>query len=81
MSAARKSPKRHAPTGKASRRQPQAVRACRACGCTDDDCGACIARTSHPCSWVEDDLCSACAVPRALSAARAAQPGDPASWL
>jgi hypothetical protein len=37
------------------------VRTCRACGCTDDDCRQCIARTGRPCSWVEQDLCSACA--------------------
>lgn len=30
-------------------------RTCRVCGCTDDD--ACF----PPCSWVEVDLCSACA--------------------
>ncbi len=35
--------------------------ACRACGCTDDDCRECIERTGEPCHWVEDDLCSACA--------------------
>lgn len=36
-------------------------RTCRKCGCTDDDCGACIERTGRPCWWHEDDLCSACA--------------------
>lgn len=35
-------------------------RRCRACGCTDDDCSQCVERTRHPCSWVEEDLCSAC---------------------
>ena len=35
-------------------------RTCRRCGCTDDDCGGCVARTGQPCSWVEADLCSAC---------------------
>ena len=34
---------------------------CRKCGCTDEDCSGCIARTGHACSWVEGDLCSACA--------------------
>lgn len=34
---------------------------CRECGCTDDDCTWCIARTGEPCMWVEPDLCSACA--------------------
>ena len=36
------------------------VRACRVCGCTDDDCRQCIARTGEPCRWVAQDLCSAC---------------------
>lgn len=36
------------------------TRACRRCGCTDADCRQCVARTGKPCSWVEDDLCSAC---------------------
>jgi hypothetical protein len=34
--------------------------ACRVCGCTNDDCSKCIARTGQPCSWAEPDLCSAC---------------------
>jgi hypothetical protein len=37
------------------------IRTCRVCGCTDDDCHKCIEKTGHPCRWVEDDLCSACA--------------------
>lgn len=36
------------------------VRRCRACGCTDADCRQCIQRTGRPCTWVEEDLCSAC---------------------
>ncbi len=36
------------------------VRRCRVCGCTDEDCRQCIAKTGHPCHWVEVDLCSAC---------------------
>jgi len=36
------------------------VRACRKCGCTDDDCRGCVERTGSPCHWVERDLCSAC---------------------
>ena len=36
------------------------IRRCRVCGCTDDDCSQCIEKTGEPCSWVEDDLCSAC---------------------
>lgn len=37
---------------------------CRECGCTDDDCSGCIERTGEPCSWIEEDLCSACAPPQ-----------------
>ena len=37
------------------------VPTCRKCGCTDADCSGCIERTGAPCSWVEPDLCSACA--------------------
>ncbi len=33
---------------------------CRECGCTNDDCRACIKKTGSPCYWVEPDLCSAC---------------------
>lgn len=36
------------------------LRACRMCGCTELDCRGCIEKTGKPCSWVEDDLCSAC---------------------
>ena len=43
----------------------QAPRTCRICGCTDEDCSQCIERTGQPCSWVEEDLCSAC-TPEAL---------------
>lgn len=35
------------------------VRACRQCGCTDEK--ACVDEAGTPCSWVEPDLCSACA--------------------
>ena len=38
------------------------VRTCRICGCTDNDCRQCIAKTGEPCSWIEKDLCSACEV-------------------
>ena len=34
---------------------------CRVCGCTDDDCSQCFEKTGEPCTWVEPDLCSACA--------------------
>ena len=44
---------------------------CRKCGCTDDDCGQCIDKTGAPCTWVETNLCSACAGPTA------AQPNAP----
>jgi hypothetical protein len=35
---------------------------CHKCGCTDDDCSRCIARTGSPCSCADEDhtLCSAC---------------------
>lgn len=36
-------------------------RACRVCGCTDDDCSECVEKQGYPCWWVEDDLCSRCA--------------------
>lgn len=36
------------------------VRKCRVCGCTDEDCRECIAKTGRPCWWVSGDLCSAC---------------------
>ncbi len=35
-------------------------RACRRCGCTEEDCSGCIRRTGEPCYWVAHDLCSAC---------------------
>lgn len=35
-------------------------RRCRNCGCTDMDCSGCIEKTGQPCTWVEQDLCSAC---------------------
>lgn len=34
------------------------ARACRNCGCTDDN--ACIVPGKGPCWWVEADLCAAC---------------------
>ena len=33
---------------------------CRVCGCTEFDCTDCVERTGEPCSWIEEDLCSAC---------------------
>jgi hypothetical protein len=41
----------------------EAVRSCRVCGCTDNDCRGCIERTGRPCYWVRSDLCSACVEP------------------
>lgn len=40
---------------------PYRERRCRVCGCTDADCRECIRKTGRPCSWVDADLCSACA--------------------
>lgn len=34
-------------------------RACRLCGCTQED--ACFDEAFGPCFWVGDDLCSQCA--------------------
>jgi hypothetical protein len=34
---------------------------CRVCGCTDEDCTQCFEKTGEGCTWVEPDLCSACA--------------------
>jgi len=42
-------------------------RRCRECFCTDDNCEACFERTGEPCSWVDEDLCSAC-IPEAEQA-------------
>lgn len=36
------------------------IRRCRVCGCTELNCAQCFVKTGKPCSWVEDDLCSAC---------------------
>lgn len=33
---------------------------CRICGCSEDNCSQCIQRTGRPCSWVAENLCSAC---------------------
>lgn len=53
------------------------IRSCRVCGCTEADCTGCIERTGGPCSWVEADLCSACA-PAAAVMHRSAVPEHPA---
>lgn len=53
---------------------------CHICGCTDEDCSGCIARTGTSCQWVHDwkkgekPLCSACLSPITKSI-----PADPAS--
>jgi hypothetical protein len=39
------------------------IRTCRICGCTDENCSGCIAKTGMPCHWVDVDLCSACVFP------------------
>lgn len=40
------------------------ARRCRECGCTQHDCHHCIEKTGSPCTWVDADLCSACAPPK-----------------
>ena len=42
-------------------------RACRVCGCTDDD--ACVT-AAGACAWAEADLCTACRDLRAAGFAR-----------
>lgn len=37
------------------------LRRCRVCGCTEFNCIQCVEKTGKPCTWIEDDLCSACA--------------------
>jgi hypothetical protein len=48
-------------------KHPEAVsdRECRVCGCTDSQ--PCVTATG-PCSWVEEDLCSACATKERIGA-------------
>lgn len=41
-------------------------RQCRVCGCSDYDCSQCIEKTNQACYWVEEDLCSACAINKGL---------------
>ncbi len=45
---------------KVKRTKAKPQQRCRICGCTELDCSQCIAKTGHPCHWIEDDLCSAC---------------------
>lgn len=49
------------PEGRIVHFLPTPERKCRVCGCTNSDCRQCIEKTGSPCSWVEWDLCSACA--------------------
>lgn len=37
---------------------------CRICGCSEFD--ACVDALGMPCRWVEEDLCSSCAVGASL---------------
>lgn len=37
------------------------IKMCMKCGCTDDNCIACIQKTGQPCHWISPNLCSACA--------------------
>ena len=53
------------------------VGSCRVCGCTDEDCSGCIAKTGSPCNWVELDLCSACATPMQIKESHAPAPKEP----
>lgn len=53
------------------------ARRCRVCGCTDADCGGCVARTGQPCYWIDADLCSACATPRMVPVLAGATPNCP----
>lgn len=39
---------------------------CKVCGCTQDDCQRCIAKTGRPCTWTAENLCSACVEPHAF---------------
>ncbi len=52
-----------------------AVRRCRVCGCTDDDCRQCVAATGSPCHWVAEDLCSRCELREWLKPALGAAEG------
>lgn len=38
------------------------VQTCRVCGCTDLDCRKCVEAQGEPCYWIEEDLCSRCAL-------------------
>lgn len=53
--------KRRSPRFAPKRVKP--IERCRNCGCTNDDCSRCVAKTGSPCFWFEPDLCSACVPP------------------
>lgn len=36
------------------------IERCVICGCTNSDCRQCIEKTGFPCTWVSENLCSAC---------------------
>lgn len=40
--------------------EPEEVQTCRVCGCTEENCIQCVAITGSACSWVGEDICSAC---------------------
>lgn len=60
-------PKEKPAKAKKAARKKATAGVCRECGCTDDDCTDCVERTGEPCTWVEPDLCSACAPAEALA--------------
>lgn len=64
------------PAPEAAEEQTQAPpeRRCRKCGCTDNDCRQCVEKTGLPCSWVEEDLCSACVEETKAAPAQVADP-------
>lgn len=35
---------------------------CIICGCTDDDCRQCVEAQGYPCQWIDENLCSRCAI-------------------
>lgn len=56
------------------------LRSCRRCGCAEQNCHGCVERTGAPCSWIGEDLCSACvdlALPREMTPAIAEVLGLP----
>lgn len=35
---------------------------CKHCGCSDSDCSNCVSRLGNPCSWLDENTCSSCAM-------------------